>query len=174
MHSITVCNLPYYTNVMITVTFVNQVTLGRTFFLFPQKNIRKSPVPSSKLICTCLSCIRKFLMASTSFTMWSGRPSFKTNRSQSCTAEWIIFTVTGISVCSPLYKLTFTAVMLDGFLLSTNSLSLTTWLAFPSVFLELDHCLNHLLQPSWLTASSHWCRVRHQQLGRLFPPFFSD
>ncbi len=38
MHSIIVRNLPYYTNVMITVTFVNQVTLSRTFFLFPQKN----------------------------------------------------------------------------------------------------------------------------------------
>ncbi len=38
MHSIIVRNLPYYTNVTITVTFVNQVTLGRTFFLFPPKN----------------------------------------------------------------------------------------------------------------------------------------
>ncbi len=38
MHSIIVRNLPYYTNVMITVTFVNQVTLGRTFLLFPLKN----------------------------------------------------------------------------------------------------------------------------------------
>ncbi len=38
MHSIIVRNLPYYTNVTITVTFVNQVTLGHTFFLFPPKN----------------------------------------------------------------------------------------------------------------------------------------
>ncbi len=29
MHSIIVRNLPYYTNVTITVTFINQVTLGR-------------------------------------------------------------------------------------------------------------------------------------------------
>ncbi len=43
---------------------------------------------------------------------------------------------------------------------------------FHPFFLELDHCLNHLLQPSWSTASSHWCRVCHWQLDRLFPPFF--
>ncbi len=145
MHSIIVPNLPYYTNVTITVTFVNQVTLSHTFLLFLPKNTRKSPVPSSKLICTCLSYTQKFLTAPTSFTMWSGRPSFKTNRSQSCTVEWIIFTVTGISVCSPLYKLPFTAVMLDGFLSLTNGSSLMAWLLFPSVFLDLDHCLNHLL-----------------------------
>ncbi len=41
MHSIIVCNLSYYTNVTITVTFVNQVTLGHTFFVFPQKNYRQ-------------------------------------------------------------------------------------------------------------------------------------
>ncbi len=38
MHSIIVRILPYYTNVTISVTFVNQVTMGRTFFLFPPKN----------------------------------------------------------------------------------------------------------------------------------------
>ncbi len=35
MHSIIVLNLPYYTNVTITVTFINQVMLSRTFLLFP-------------------------------------------------------------------------------------------------------------------------------------------
>ncbi len=39
MHSIIVLNLPYYTNVTITVTFVfNQVTLSRTFLLFLPEN----------------------------------------------------------------------------------------------------------------------------------------
>ncbi len=43
MHSIIVCNLPYYTDVMITITFANQVTLGCTFFLFPlKKYLQKS------------------------------------------------------------------------------------------------------------------------------------
>ncbi len=166
MHSIIVRNLPYYMNVMITVTFINQVTLGHTFFLFLPKNYpQKAPVPSSKLICTCLTCTRKFLTAPTSFTMWSGQPSFKTNRLQSCTVEWIIFTVTGISVCSPLCKLTFTAVMLDGFLFGRS---------FHSFFLDLDHCSIHLLQPLWSTASSCRCRVCHQQLGQLFHLFFLD
>ncbi len=38
MHSILVLNHPYYRNVMITITFVNQVTLSRTFLLFPPEN----------------------------------------------------------------------------------------------------------------------------------------
>jgi hypothetical protein len=38
MHPIIVLNLPYYTSVTITVTFVNQVTLSRTFLLFPPEN----------------------------------------------------------------------------------------------------------------------------------------
>ncbi len=37
MHSIIVRNLPCYTNVTITITFVNQVMLSRTFLLFPPK-----------------------------------------------------------------------------------------------------------------------------------------
>ncbi len=46
MHSIIVRNLPYYTNVTVTITFVNQVTLRRTFFLFPPK---KYPQKSSAI-----------------------------------------------------------------------------------------------------------------------------
>ncbi len=38
MHPIIVLNLPYYTNVTITVTFINQVTLSCTFLLFPPEN----------------------------------------------------------------------------------------------------------------------------------------
>jgi hypothetical protein len=38
MHSIIVLNLPYYRNVTITVTFVNQVALSRTFLLFLPEN----------------------------------------------------------------------------------------------------------------------------------------
>ncbi len=38
MHSIIVLNLPYYTNVTTTITFINQVMLSRTFLLFPQEN----------------------------------------------------------------------------------------------------------------------------------------
>ncbi len=38
MNTIIIFNLSYYTNIMITVTFVNQSTLCHAFFLFPQKN----------------------------------------------------------------------------------------------------------------------------------------
>ncbi len=43
MHTIIVFNLPYDTNVPITVTFVNQVKLSRTFLLFlPENYLHKS------------------------------------------------------------------------------------------------------------------------------------
>ncbi len=38
MHSIIVLNRTYYTNVTITITFVNQVMLSHTFLLFPPEN----------------------------------------------------------------------------------------------------------------------------------------
>ena len=38
MHPIIVLNLPYYTNVTVTISFVNQVTLSRTFLLFLPEN----------------------------------------------------------------------------------------------------------------------------------------
>ncbi len=47
MHSIIVHNLPYYMNVTITVTFVNQVTLSCTLFLFPPRNY---PQKSSAIV----------------------------------------------------------------------------------------------------------------------------
>ncbi len=75
--------------------------------LFLQRITRTSPVPSSTSICTCLIFPRKFQMAPTCLTMWSGCPSFKTNLSESHTAEWIIFAVTGISVCAPLSEAPF-------------------------------------------------------------------
>ncbi len=119
--------------------------------LFLQRITRTSLVPSSTLICTCLLSPRKFLTAPTSFTIWSGQPSFRTNLSESHTAEWIIFAMTGISVCSPLFETffatvvldgplfetPFATVMLDGFLLSIKGLSSTNRLPFPSFFLDL-------------------------------------
>ncbi len=53
------------------------------------------------------------------------------------TAEWIIFAVTGISICLPLIKSPFTTVMLDGFLLLMKSLSLANRSPFPSFFFGL-------------------------------------
>jgi hypothetical protein len=106
-------------------------------FSFLQSITCTSPVPSSTSICTCLIFTRKFLMAPTSFTMWSGWPSFKMNLSESHTAEWIIFAVTGISVCSPFFKTPFATVVLDGFLSSMKGLSSTNWLPSQSFFFGL-------------------------------------
>ncbi len=92
---------------------------------------------SSTSICTCLIFTQKFLTAPTSFTMWSGWLSFKTNLSESHTAEWIIFAITRISVCSPLFKTHFTTVMLDSFLWLMTGSSSTNRSPFPSFFLDL-------------------------------------
>ncbi len=145
-------------------------------FCFHQRITPTSPVPSSKSICMCLIFTQKFLMAPTSFTMWSGWPSFKTNRSPFHTAEWIIFAVTGISVCSHCLK---------HFLQALYLMASSCWWKFLNCrlgrhfhpfpfFLDLDHCSKHLLQPSFSMASSCWWKVCHQQLGCHFHPFFLD
>ncbi len=121
-------------NITITVTFVNQATLCRAFFFSSPEKYRTSLVPSSTLICTCLIFTWEFLTAPPSLTMWSSWLSFKMNPSEFYMAKWIIFAVTGISVCSPLFKTPFTTVVLDGFLLLMKGLSLRNWLPFPSFF----------------------------------------
>jgi hypothetical protein len=59
------------------------------------------------------------------------------NLLESHMAEWIIFAVTGINVCSPLFKTPFTTVMLNGFLSLMKGLSSTNWSPFPSFFFGL-------------------------------------
>ncbi len=130
-------NLSYYTNIMIVITFMNQATLCRAFFFVLQSITCTSPVPSSTSICTCLIFTQKFLTAPTSFTMWSSWPSFKTNLSESNKAEWIIFAMTGISICLPLFKTPFTTIVLNDSLSSMKGSSLTNWLPFPFFFLDL-------------------------------------
>ncbi len=127
VNTIIIFNHSYYTNITSTVTFVNHLTLCRAFLFFSPKYARTSPVPSSTSIRTCLIFSQKFLTAPTSLTMWSGWPSFKTNRLYSHTALWIILAVTGICVCSPLFKTPLSTVVLDGFLLSMKGLSSTNW-----------------------------------------------
>ncbi len=138
VHTIIVFDLPYYTNVRITVTFDNQVMLCRAFFLISPENY---PHKSGAIFHINLYMFyihtENFLTAPTSLTMWSGWPSFKTNLLQSHMAEWIIIAITGISVCSPLFKTPFTAIVLNGFLLSMKSLSSTTWLLFSFFFFDL-------------------------------------
>ncbi len=52
VNTIIIFNLSYYTNISITVTFVNQPTLCHALFSFLQRITHTSPVPSSTSICT--------------------------------------------------------------------------------------------------------------------------
>jgi hypothetical protein len=137
VNTIIIFNLSYYMNITITVTFMNHLTLCCDSFSFLQSITCTSPVPSSTSICTCLIFSQKFLMAPTSLTMWSGLPSFKMNRLEFHMALWIILAVTGISVCSPLFKTPLSTVLLNGFLLSIKGLSSTNWSPSPWFFFDL-------------------------------------
>ncbi len=132
VHTIIIFNLSYYTYIAITVTFVNQATLCCAFVFCITPT---SPVPSSTSICMCLIFTWKFLPTPTSFTMWRSQQFFKTNLSESHKAERIIFAITVISVCSPLFRTPFTTVVLDGYLLSMKGLSLTN--CFHHFFFDL-------------------------------------
>ncbi len=138
MHTIIVFDLPNYTNVTNTVvTFINQTMLCHTFVLFlPENDLHKSGAIYQINLYVFLFT-QKFLTVPTSLTMWDGRPSFKTNRSQSHMAEWIIFAITGISVCSSLIETPFTAIVLNGFLSLMKGSSSSAWSRFPSFFLDL-------------------------------------
>ncbi len=137
MHTIIIFNLSYYTSITITLTFVNQAMLCCASFFFSPENYPHKSGAIFHIDLNVLIFTWKFLMAPTSFTVWSGWPSFKTNLLEFHTAEWIIFAVTGISVCSPLSKTPFTTVVLDGFLSSMKVSSSTNWSPFPSFFFWL-------------------------------------
>ncbi len=152
--TIIIFDLSYYTNITITVHSSSKRCCA---VLFCQRITHTSPVPSSTLVCTCLIFPQKFLTAPTSLTMWSGRPSFKMNLSKSHMAEWIIFAVTGISVCSPLFKTPFATVMLDGFLSSIKGSSSTNWLPFPSFYFW-----------TWCDKQCCQAQLRHSNRGQWF------
>ncbi len=65
------------------------------------------------------------------------------------TVELIIFTVTGISLCSPWFKLLFLTVVLDGFLLLMKGSSLTNGLPYPLPFFGLG-VTNNADKPDWV------------------------
>ena len=98
--TIIIFNLSYYTNIAITVTFVNHLMLCRAFLFFsPKYHLYKSCTIFHINLYVFNILTEVFLTAPTSLIMWSGWPSFKTNRSEFHTALWIILAVTGISVC---------------------------------------------------------------------------
>ncbi len=75
--------------------------------------------------CNILNIFMLTPYSTISFNMWSRWPSLNMNLLHVLTAEWIICTVTGMSVCSPLFKCIFGVnitsgiIMLDGILSST-------------------------------------------------------
>jgi hypothetical protein len=153
VHTIIIFNLSYYTNIykLLLHSWIIWRCAMHSFCSF-QSITRTSPVTSSTSICTCLIFTQKFLTAPSSLTMWSGWLSFKMNLLESHTAKWIIFAVTGISICSPLLKTPFTTIVLDNFLLSMKGLSLTNWLPFPSFF--------------WTWCDKQCCQARLRCLNR--------
>ncbi len=119
--------------------------LCRAFFSL-QKITRTSLVPSSTSICTYLVFTLKFLTAPMNLTIWSDWPYFKTSLLHSQTAEWIIFAITGLSVCSPWFKTPFATIVLNGFLSLMKGLSSTNWSPSPSVFFWLG-VINNAAKP---------------------------
>ncbi len=113
---------------------------------------RTSPMPSSTSICAYLVFPLKFLTAPTNLTIWSGWISFKINFLHFQKAEWIIFAVTVISVCSPLFKAPFETVVLDCFLSLMIGSSSTNWLSSSSFFF-LTWCDKQCCQ-TWLHSSN--------------------
>ncbi len=126
------------------------------FFL--QSITRTSHVPSSTSICLCLIFSRKFLTAPTSLTMWSGQPSFKTDYSEFHMALWIILAVTGISVCSPLFKTPLWTALLDGFLLSMKGLSSMNRSPSPLFFFWLG-VMNNAAKPNCILPIGDNCSL---------------
>jgi hypothetical protein len=135
MHSIIVLNLPYNTNVMITVTFVNQVTLSHTFLLFPPDNYHY-PHKSGAIFQVDLYV----------FDMHTKIPN-GTHKLHHVKRLAVFqdkpFTIPygGMNHLHcywnkrmlAIIQITFKADVLDGFLLSMNGLSSVTWLPFSSV-----------------------------------------
>jgi hypothetical protein len=137
VHTIIIFNLSYYTNITITVTLMNHLTLCRALFLFfPKYYPHKS--------CTIFH-INLYV-----FNIYTEIPN-GTNKLNHVKRSAVFqnkpfgipysrmnhFAMTGISVCSRLFKTPFTTVMLNGILLLMKGSSLTNWSLFPSFFFDL-------------------------------------
>ncbi len=134
VHTIVIFDLSYYMNIMITVTFMNQQTLCRAFFFFHPKYYLHKSGTIFHINLYVFNIHTKIPNSTNKLYHVKRLGSFKTNLLDSHTAEWIIFAVTGMNVCSPLFKTPFTTVLLDGFLLSMKGLSSTNRSPFPSFF----------------------------------------
>ncbi len=134
VHTIIIINLSYYTNIMITVTFVNQPTLCHAFFFFSPENHPHKFGAIFHIDLYIVSMYTKVPNGTNKLNHVKQSAIVQNNLLHSQTAEWIIFTVTEITVCSPLFNTPFATVMLDGFLLLMKGSSLTNWLPSPSLF----------------------------------------
>ncbi len=175
MHTTIVFNLPYDTNLTITITFINQVTLSRTFLLFsPGNYLHKSSaifqinlyvfdihtdIPNSthKLHHVKWSAI----FQNKPFTIPYGRINHLC-----CHWNKRMLTIVQNTFSS---RHTWWLPLIDEKFVIDDSVAVSI-----HFFLDLDHCSKHLLQPLCLMASSCWWKVCHQQLGCHFNPFFLD
>ncbi len=108
------------------------------FFLFPPKYyLHKSRAIFHINMYILSICTEVPYTAPMNLTIWSGWPSFKTSLLHFLTSEWIIFAVTGVSLCSPLFKTPFATVVLNDFLLSMKGSSSTNQSPSPSFFSDL-------------------------------------
>jgi hypothetical protein len=135
--TILIFDLSYYTNAMITVTFVNQAMLCRTFFFFPPKYY-------SHMSCTIFQIDLYVFNIHTEISNGTNK-LYHVKRSAVFQNEPFGIPYSRMNhLCRhwnkrmlTIVQIFFTTVVLDGFLLSMKDLSLTNWSPFPSFFLGL-------------------------------------
>jgi hypothetical protein len=122
---------------MITLTFVNQATLCHAFFFLSPENYPHKSSAIFHIDLYVFNIHTEIPNGTNKLNHVKWLAVFQNKPFRSHTAERIISAVTRISVCSPLFKTFFTALVLNDFLLLTKGLSLTNWLPFPSFFFGL-------------------------------------
>ncbi len=156
LHTMIIFDLSYYTNIMITVTFINQAMLCCAFSFFSPENYPHKSGAIFHIDLYVFSTDMEIPNGTNKLNHVKRSAVFQNNLSESHTAEWIIFAVTGISVCSPLFETPFTTIVFDGFLSSMKGSSSRNRLPFPSFV--------------WTWCDKQWCQaqLRCSNRGRWF------
>jgi hypothetical protein len=149
LDTIIIFHLSYYTNITITVIFVKQAMLCRAFSFVSPENYPHKSGAIFHINLYVFNIPTEIPNCANKLNHVKRLASFKTNFSKSHMAEWIIFAVTGISVCSPLFKTSFATLVLNGFLLLMKGSSSTNWLPFPSFYFGLG-VTNNAAKPNCL------------------------
>jgi hypothetical protein len=137
MHPIIVLNLPYYMNVSITITFVNQVTLSRTFLLFPPENYPHKSGAIFQVDLYVFDVHTEIPNGTHKLHHVKGSAVFQDEPFAIPYDGMNHFHRHWNKCMLTIIQTPFKADVLDGFLSSMNGSSSTTWLPFPSIFFEL-------------------------------------